>query len=62
MLARSGIHVGPRHGSERHMKVGILGSGAVAKSLASAIEPLCMLWCIPGFLRDDWTHAFKLLT
>ncbi len=32
--------------------------GAVA---ARAIEPLCMLWCIPGFLRNQWTHAFKLL-
>ncbi len=29
---------------------------------ARAIEPLCMLWCIPGFLRNDWNHAFKLLT
>jgi 8-hydroxy-5-deazaflavin:NADPH oxidoreductase len=28
---------------------------------ARAIEPLCMLWCIPGFLRQDWAHAFKLL-
>jgi len=28
---------------------------------ARAIEPLCMLWCIPGFLRQDWRHAFKLL-
>ena len=28
---------------------------------ARAIEPLCMLWCIPGFLRNDWMHAFKLL-
>ena len=28
---------------------------------ARAIEPLCMLWCIPGFLRNDWVHAFKLL-
>jgi hypothetical protein len=28
---------------------------------ARAIEPLCMLWCIPGFLQNDWTHAFKLL-
>jgi predicted dinucleotide-binding enzyme len=26
-----------------------------------AIEPLCILWCIPGFLRNQWTHAFKLL-
>jgi 8-hydroxy-5-deazaflavin:NADPH oxidoreductase len=29
---------------------------------ARAIEPLCVLWCIPGFLRNDWVHAFKLLT
>lgn len=28
---------------------------------ARAIEPLCMLWCIPGFLHDRWAHAFKLL-
>jgi len=28
---------------------------------ARAIEPLCMLWCIPGFLRNEWVHAFKLL-
>ena len=29
---------------------------------ARAIEPLCMLWCIPGLLHNDWMHAFKLLT
>ncbi len=28
---------------------------------ARAIEPLCMLWCIPGFAANDWVHAFKLL-
>ncbi len=28
---------------------------------ARAIEPLCILWCIPGFLHNHWTHAFKLL-
>jgi predicted dinucleotide-binding enzyme len=28
---------------------------------ARAIEPLCMLWCIPGFVRNDWVHAFKVL-
>jgi 8-hydroxy-5-deazaflavin:NADPH oxidoreductase len=28
---------------------------------ARAIEPLCMLWCIPGFLRNQWSHAFKFL-
>jgi predicted dinucleotide-binding enzyme len=28
---------------------------------ARAIEPLCILWCIPGFLRNEWSHAFRLL-
>jgi predicted dinucleotide-binding enzyme len=28
---------------------------------ARAIEPLCVLWCIPGFLHNQWNHAFKLL-
>lgn len=28
---------------------------------ARAIEPLCILWCIPGFLENRWMHAFKLL-
>ncbi len=28
---------------------------------ARAIEPLCMLWRIPGFIRNDWFQAFKLL-
>ena len=78
------------------MKIGVLGSGQVAKTLAAgflkhghdvgvgtrhtdklagwaaehpnaaieaarAIEPLCMLWCIPGFQKQDWVHAFKML-
>jgi predicted dinucleotide-binding enzyme len=29
---------------------------------ARAIEPLCMLWCIPGFLHNDWVHALRLLS
>jgi predicted dinucleotide-binding enzyme len=33
---------------------GIIGSRAV--------EPLCVLWCLPGFLRNQWTHAFKVVT
>jgi predicted dinucleotide-binding enzyme len=28
---------------------------------ARAIEPLCMLWCIPGIRENKWSHAFKLL-
>ncbi len=31
-----------------------------AAEAARAIEPLAILWCIPGFLRNEWTHAFKL--
>jgi 8-hydroxy-5-deazaflavin:NADPH oxidoreductase len=46
---------------------GILGSfGWDAEDMgkseaARAIEPLCILWCIPGMLRNEWGHAFKLL-
>jgi predicted dinucleotide-binding enzyme len=28
---------------------------------ARAIEPLCILWCLPGFNNNSWSHAFKLL-
>lgn len=28
---------------------------------ARAIEPLCILWCLPGILHNRWMHAFKLL-
>jgi predicted dinucleotide-binding enzyme len=34
-----------------------MGSAVAAR----AIEPLCQLWCIPGFRQNHWTHAFKLL-
>lgn len=34
-----------------------MGGAAAAR----AIEPLCMLWCIPGFLRNDWFHAFRMV-
>ncbi len=34
-----------------------LGSAETAR----AIEPLCILWCIPGFAKNDWFHAFKML-
>lgn len=32
-----------------------------AVEAARAIEPLCILWCIPGFIRNEWGHVFKLL-
>jgi 8-hydroxy-5-deazaflavin:NADPH oxidoreductase len=28
---------------------------------ARPIESLCILWCIPGFIRNEWQHAFKLI-
>jgi predicted dinucleotide-binding enzyme len=28
---------------------------------ARALEPLCILWCIPGVAKNDWFHAFKVL-
>jgi predicted dinucleotide-binding enzyme len=28
---------------------------------ARAIEPLAILYCIPGLRQNQWTHAFKLL-
>ena len=34
-----------------------MGSAVAAR----AIEPLCVLWCIPGLREGSWTHAFKLL-
>jgi predicted dinucleotide-binding enzyme len=34
-----------------------MGKAAAAR----AIEPLCQLWCIPVFLRNELGHAFKLL-
>jgi len=34
-----------------------MGSAVAAR----AIESLVQLWCIPGFRRSSWTHAFKVL-
>jgi predicted dinucleotide-binding enzyme len=35
-------------------------SGDIAAS--RALEPLCILWTLPGFLHNEWHHAFKMLT
>ena len=43
----------------RRVRVGRRGHGRGRGR--RAIEPLCMLWCIPGFLRNEWMHAFALL-
>jgi len=28
---------------------------------ARGIEPLCIVWCLPGFRQNDWAHAFAML-
>lgn len=28
---------------------------------SAPIEALCMLWCLPGFTKNQWSHAFRLL-
>ncbi len=38
-------------------EVADMGKAAAAR----AIEPLCMLWCIPGMLGGGWNHAFRLI-
>jgi hypothetical protein len=54
------------------MRVGIIGLGVLdqfgwevwdmgSSVAARAIEPLCKLWCIPGFKDNRWSHAFKML-
>jgi 8-hydroxy-5-deazaflavin:NADPH oxidoreductase len=41
---------------------GFEGADMGTAKAARVIEPLCQLWCIPGFLQNRWRHAFKLLT
>jgi 8-hydroxy-5-deazaflavin:NADPH oxidoreductase len=40
---------------------GFDGEDLGAAEAARAIEPLCILWCIPGLRSNDWNHALKLL-
>lgn len=37
------------------------GADMGTATAARAIEPLCQLWCIPGFLHNDWMHAFRVV-
>jgi hypothetical protein len=32
-----------------------------AVEAARAIEPLCILWCIPGLNHGRWNHALKMI-
>jgi predicted dinucleotide-binding enzyme len=47
--------------SEILVKFGFEPEDMGAAEAARAIEPLCILWCIPGFKDNRWSHAFKLL-
>ena len=38
---------------------GVADMGLAAS--ARPIEALCQLWCAPGLLRGEWSHAFALL-
>ncbi len=42
-------------------KVGWEAEDMGSSEAARAIEPLCMLWCIPGLRENKWGHAFKML-
>lgn len=47
--------------SEIIEKLGWIVEDMGSVKAARAIEPLCILWCIPGMNSNQWTHAFKLL-
>jgi predicted dinucleotide-binding enzyme len=43
-------------------ELGWTGADMGTAKAARAIEPLCQLWCIPGFRENAWSnHAFALL-
>lgn len=42
-------------------KFGFIAEDMGKAESARAIEPLCVLWCIPGFLKNEWQHAFRLV-
>jgi 8-hydroxy-5-deazaflavin:NADPH oxidoreductase len=43
------------------VKFGFEPNDLGAATAARAIEPLCILWCIPGMTGGGWNHALKLL-
>lgn len=47
--------------SEILVKFGFEPEDLGAATAARAIEPLCILWCIPGLTGGGWNHALKLL-
>ena len=53
----------PARESARHLAehLGWTVEDMGAAEAARAIEPLCMLWCIPLFRQNHMAHAFRLL-
>jgi predicted dinucleotide-binding enzyme len=47
--------------SEILVKFGFEVEDMGAGTAARAIEPLCILWCIPGLTGGGWNHALKIL-
>lgn len=42
-------------------KFGFEAEDMGAATAARAIEPLCILWCIPGLTGNSWNHAIRLI-
>jgi predicted dinucleotide-binding enzyme len=42
-------------------KFGWERAGMGTAAAARPIEALCQLCCIPGFLRNEWRYAFRLI-
>ncbi|MFZ5629084.1 MAG: NADPH-dependent F420 reductase [Spirochaetota bacterium] len=42
-------------------KFGFEAEDMGAVTAARAIEPLCILWCIPGLTGNSWNHALRLI-
>ncbi len=43
------------------LKFGFVPEDMGAATAARAIEPLCILWCIPGMTGGGWNHALRLI-
>jgi predicted dinucleotide-binding enzyme len=50
-----------QHTTELLQKFGWEVEDLGAVEAARPIESLCILWCIPGVLRNDWMHAYRVM-
>lgn len=42
-------------------QLGFVAEDVGTSAAGHPVEALCQLWCAPGFLRNDWAHAFAML-